>query len=63
MKPYYRVKGKYKDNRKRIIIEQKDEKNKVIYSKVIPTPEKQIKLMDTKFCPNCGNEILMKNGH
>ncbi len=63
MKPYYRVKGKYKDNRKRIIIEQKDEKNKVIYSKAIPTPEKQIELMDTRFCPSCGKEILIKNGH
>lgn len=58
MKPYYRVKGRYKDKRKRIIVEQKDEKNKVIYSKAIPTPEKQVKLMDTKFCPHCGKEII-----
>lgn len=57
MKAYYRKKGKYKDGRIRIIIEKKDEKNKVIYSKAIPTPEKQIKLMDTRFCPSCSKEL------
>lgn len=58
MKPYYRVKGKYKDGRKRMIVEEKDDKNKVIYSKALPKPETQIKLMDSKFCPHCGKEIL-----
>ena len=57
MKPYYRVKGNYKDGRKRIIIEEKDGNNKVILSKAIPTPEKQLKIMDTKFCPFCSKEI------
>ena len=58
MKPYYRIKGTYKDGRKRIIVEQKDENNKVIYSKALPKPENQAKLMDTKFCPHCGKEII-----
>ncbi len=57
MKPYYRVKGTYADRRKRIIIEMKDENNKVILSKAIPTPEKQLKIMDTNFCPYCSKEL------
>lgn len=57
MKPYYRVKGKYADGRKRIIIEQKGFDNKVILSKAIPTPEKQLKIMDTTFCPSCAREL------
>ena len=51
MKPYYRVKGKYKDYRKRIIIEMKDKVGKVILSKALPKPEEMLKILtslDTK---------------
>ena len=37
MKPYYRFKGRYKDGRKRVVIEY--EENKKLVSKALPKPE------------------------
>lgn len=48
MKPYYRVKGKYKDGRKRMVLEYFDE-NGVLKSFAIPKPEKILKEKDIKF--------------
>lgn len=43
-KPYFRAKGKYKDNRKRIVIEWEEEgKTK---SLALPKPEKLLKILD-----------------
>ena len=47
MKPYYRIKGKYKDNRQRIVIEWKVKKNKK-KSVSLPKPELLLEiLLDT----------------
>jgi hypothetical protein len=46
IKPYFRFKGRYKDGRKRLVIEWK-EKGKVIKSRAVPKPEQLDIIMDT----------------
>lgn len=45
MKPYFRKKGKYADGRTRWIIEQKNEKGKVVRSIALPKPEEVFKIL------------------
>ena len=55
MKPYFRIKGKYKDGRKRVVIEWSlDRWNKK--SKSLPKPEILLELLDTKICPKITKE-------
>ena len=55
MKPYFRIKGKFKDGRKRIVIEWVvDRWTKK--SKALPKPEKLLKILDTKKSPEISKE-------
>jgi len=44
MKPYYRYKGKFKDGRKRVVIDYEEDGK--IKSKNIPKPEELLKQLD-----------------
>ena len=50
MKPYFRIKGRYKDGRKRIVIEWKDGKD--IKSCALPKPEKLLKIIGQAISDN-----------
>jgi hypothetical protein len=61
MKPYFRVKGKYQDGRKRLVIEWLENGSKK--SKALPKPEKLLEILDTLYCPKTITKIEEKNGH
>ncbi len=58
--PYFRKKGKFKNNRMRVIIEWVED-NGDVKSRSIPKPKKLLEILDRQICPKCMKEIPAKN--